>query len=91
MNEFEEIIASTDALIAQTATFIRGSRERLAQDAQWLRFKGIDLEALKAQADALLVNAQSVESLVGADADPVLQAQSNRKISAHRKMQRRLV
>ncbi len=91
MNDLEEFVASTDALIAQTATFIRESRERLVRDVQWLREKGIDLDALKAQADTRRALAESVESLFAARADPAPRESTRLRLFMHRKMLRRLV
>lgn len=69
LTELEELIAKTDAVIAETAALIRDGRRRMRQDEQWLQNLGVDLQALKDQVDAEAAAARNlpVEALMTLD------------------------
>lgn len=71
MNELEEQIARTDALIAETSALIRYGHQKLREDEQWLLNQGIDLNALKDQADleADAARNRPLETSIAADPD----------------------
>jgi hypothetical protein len=71
MNELEEQIARTDALIAETSALIRYGRQKLREDGLWLMNQGIDLNALKDQVDLEADTARNrpLETSIATDSD----------------------
>lgn len=90
MSELEDFIAKTDALIAETSAFIQEARLQLVQAEQQLQSRGIDVDALKAQARAELTSVamQPLDCTISAEPGPLTGADW---ISKRRRMLRALI